>query len=152
MEKFLHLYYGLLLRGKIIAKTALQKKRGREKLNKLELELNNLERKNKHNIDCDTTQKTKEMKNQINQIYSLEMEKKLILRKQKYNKTGNKSAKLLAYKLKKEQTDRVIYRIKVPITEQMRRKTQEIHSCSEEYYKNLYSSKTHERNTSADSL
>ena len=66
-----------VIRGKIIARLTLQKKLRQEKLNKLEQELNRLERKNKHKTESDTTQKIKEVKNQINEILSIEILKKL---------------------------------------------------------------------------
>lgn len=97
--------------GKLLQKCHFKKVR-QEKLNKLELELENLERKNKDRTKVSTNQQITVIKDQINEIYTLDIQKKLTLLKQKYYKIGNKSAKLLAYKLKKQQMERVIYRIK----------------------------------------
>lgn len=49
------------------------------------------------------------MKNEIDEIYSNNIKRKLIFLKQRYYEGGGKSAKLLAYKLKKQQVDSNIY-------------------------------------------
>lgn len=85
----------------------------------------------------DITQKIKEIKNQIKEIYEVDIQKKLTFLKQKYYEVG-KSTKILAYKLRKQQAERVVYKIKDPISKQMKYDLQEIHSCFEKYYKNLY--------------
>lgn len=87
-------------------------------------------------------EKLKDIKNQINELLSLEIQKKLLFLKQRYYEIGSKSTKLLAYKLKRHQTERVICKIRDPITKQVTPKLKEIQSCFEKYYKNLYSKKT----------
>lgn len=141
-----------VIRGKIIAKLALQKKIRREKSNNLESELYSLEQKNKHKPETETTQKIKEIRNQINELYRLEIQKKLTFIKQQHYEIGSKSSKFLAYKLRKHQTERVIVKIKDPITKQEKYKIQEIQNCFEEYYRNLYLKKTCEGNISTENL
>lgn len=141
-----------VLRGKIIAKLALQKRLRQEKLNKLEKELENLEKKHKKDVQMDTTKKIKEIKNQIKEIYEVEIQKKLIFLKQNYYEVGNKSAKILAYKLKKQQAERVVYKITDPITKQIKLDFQDIHSCFEKYYKNLYTRMVSKGNKTPESL
>lgn len=59
--------------------------------------------------------------------------------KQKYYEAGNKSAKPLAYRLKKQMVINNIYKIRDSLTNSIKYKTEEIHKCFETYYKNLYS-------------
>ena len=91
----------------------------------------------------DTTQKRKDIKSKINELYAIDIQKKLIFMKQRYYEIGSKSARLLAYKLKKQQAERVIYKIKDPTTKKVKYKIQEILSSFEKYYKNLYSQRSH---------
>lgn len=55
-------------------------------------------------------------KNELNEIYSNDIKKKLIFLKQRHYEAGGKSAKLLGYKLKKQQAENTIYKIKDPTT------------------------------------
>lgn len=57
--------------------------------------------------------------------------------KQRYNEAGSKSAKLLAYRLKKQQANN-IYKIRDSHTKSTIYKTEDIHNCFETYYKKLY--------------
>jgi len=56
--------------------------------------------------------------------------------KQRYFEVGGKSAKFLAYKLRKQQAERVVYKIKDLITKRLKLDFQDIHSCFEKYHKN----------------
>lgn len=58
--------------------------------------------------------------------------------KQRYNEAGSKSAKLLAYRLKKQQANNSIYKIRDSHTKSTIYKTEDIHNCFETYYKKLY--------------
>lgn len=72
--------------------------------------------------------------------------------KQRYYEAGSKAAKNLAYKLRKQQAERAVHKIKDPTTKQVKHDFQEICSCFEEYYKNLYSQTVHEGDKSPDSM
>ena len=53
-------------------------------------------------------------------------------------KMGLKQKKILAWRLRKQQSQRSIYKLKDPITNQMGFKPKEIHKSFETYYMNLY--------------
>lgn len=134
------------MRGKIIAKLALQKGPRQEKLDELEKELKNIKKDNQ----LDISQKTGEIKNLIKN--EADLQKKIIFLKQRYYEVGSKSAKILAYKLRKQQAERVEHKSKDPITKQMKHEFQDIHSCFEKYYKNLYARMACKGDTSPESL
>lgn len=142
-----------VLRGKIIAKLALQKRLKQEKLKKLEKELENFEKK-KHKKDTQRgiDQKIKEIKKQIMEIYDMDIQKKLTFLKQRYNEVGSKAAKILAYRLRKQQAERVIHKIKDPTTKRMTHKFQDIFDSFEKYYQNLYARVDSRRDDSPESL
>ena len=58
----------------------------------------------------------KRKRNQIEELYTQEIQKKLLYTKQKYYEGGSKYSKLLAYKLRRQQTDNTIYKIRDPTT------------------------------------
>ena len=63
---------------------------------------------------------------EINDIYSQEAQKKLIFLKQRYYETGGKSAKYLAYKLRKQQEENTIHKIRNPKTQIIENKIEKI--------------------------
>lgn len=109
-----------VLSGKIIAKLALQKRLRQEKLDKLEKQLGELARPHKKDTQLDITQKIREIKNQIKEIYKMDIQKKLTFLKQRYYEVGSKSAKNLAYKLRKQQAERVVHKIQNLIAKQVK--------------------------------
>lgn len=141
-----------VMRGKLIAKSALLKRMRQERLNRLQLDLKQLERNHKDSQDPNTYLQLLKKKNEINEIYSQEIQKKLVFLKQKYYETGNKSAKLLAYKLRKQQVENGIYKIRDPQTKSTHCKMEDIQGCFEKYYKNLYSQSTVDDDTQLESF
>lgn len=65
---------------------------------------------------------------EINEILSEEIQKNIIYTKQNYYEAGSRSVKLLAYRLKKQETGRHVYKIKDPQAKSF-----------EFYYNRLYS-------------
>ena len=59
--------------------------------------------------------------------------------KQKYYEIGGRSAKYLAHKLRKQQEESAIYKIRNAKTKVLVTKMDKIHECFEAYYKELYS-------------
>ena len=55
-------------------------------------------------------------KNELNEILSNDIKKNLIFLRQRYYEAGGKSARLLAYKLKKQQAGNTIHKIRDPTT------------------------------------
>lgn len=128
-----------VMRGKVIAITSFLKKQRAEKLNTLQVELKNLESEHKNSIDPKIKVEIMRKRNQIEEIYTQEIQKKLIYTKQKYFEGGSKYTKLLAYKLRKQQADNTIYKIKDPKTKDIHHQMKEIKDCFKEYYEKLYS-------------
>lgn len=51
---------------------------------------------------------------------------------------GSKSAKTLAYRLKKQQAERVIYKMRTPYTKELAYRVNEIRELFAKYYQKLY--------------
>lgn len=81
----------------------------------------------------------KKKKAEINDVLSEQIKRKLMYTKQRYYEPGSKSAKLMAYKLKKQQSLRHVYKMKDHQTNSVVHKTEDIHKCFEFYYDKLYS-------------
>ena len=82
-------------------------------------------------MDKRINQDIKRIKTEKNDILAQETEKNY--------EAGNKSTKLLAYRLKKQMANHNIYKITDSATNLPKYKTEKIHKCFESYYKNLYS-------------
>lgn len=63
-------------------------------------------------MDKKINQEIKKVKTEINDIQAQEIKKNIMYMKQMYYKAGSKSAKLLAYSLKKQVANNHIYKIK----------------------------------------
>ena len=68
-----------------------------------------------------------------------EIQKKFIFLKQRYYEVGGKAMKLLAYKLKKQQADNTISKIKNPDSGEIEHRLEKIQQSFEKFYKKLYS-------------
>lgn len=127
-----------VMRGKLIARSAFRKKKKQERLITLQSDLKRLEKE--HNtVDSKIMVEIKMERAEINEIESQEIQKKMIYTKQRYYEAGSRSAKLLAYRLKKQEMGRHVYKIKNPQTNSMVYKTEEILRSFESYYNRLYS-------------
>uniref|UniRef100_A0A3P9JT67 Reverse transcriptase domain-containing protein n=1 Tax=Oryzias latipes TaxID=8090 RepID=A0A3P9JT67_ORYLA len=71
-------------------------------------------------------------------MYLTDIRKKMIYTKQKYYESGPKFAKLLASKLKKQEADSTIYKIKDPSSKICVHNQSEIQNIFLNYYKHLY--------------
>ena len=92
--------YKAVLRGKIVSRSSSLKKL-----------------KQKDHKDRTKPEKVvtiKKLQNEIDKIYSEEMKKKLIFLKQGYYEAGSKAMKLLAYKLRKQQANNTVNKIRCP--------------------------------------
>ena len=128
-----------VLRGKLIALTASQKK-ARLATYKYKIEkLREMETKHKSTGDQSLLQQIKETRGEINEILRGEIEKKARFLKQSYYESGSKAARLLARRLRKQQASNTIHRTRDPQTNQLLYEPDEIERIFEEYYKTLYS-------------
>lgn len=128
----------MVLRGKIIAIASKLKKCRLEKLNTLTNSLNKLELENKKGPNKNLSQEIKEIKAELDYLYTQEIEKKLMFLKQKYYESGIKAMKLLARKLCKQQADATIQKIQDPISKQLFHKSEDIQGVFKNYYRKLY--------------
>lgn len=81
----------------------------------------------------------KRLQNEIDIIYTEETQKKLLFLKQGYYEVGGRSTKWLAFKLRKQQADSTVYKIKHPKTGLIHHEVEKIQQSLETYYKDLYS-------------
>lgn len=78
-------------------------------------------------------------KNEIDDIYSKDVQRKLIFLKQKYYEGGGKASKLLSYRLKREQAENSIHKITNPITNLIQHKLEDIQNSFGTYFQRLHS-------------
>lgn len=128
-----------VMRGKLIARSTYRKKNKEKILKELQMDLGRLEKTHKDNLDSKILNEIKKKQAEINDLLTQEIQKRMIYTKQRYYEAGSKSAKLLAYRLKKQQATRCVYKIKDPQTDLMMHRTEEIHKCFKDYYTKLYS-------------
>lgn len=129
-----------VLRGEIISITAHLKKMKSQRLTDLQGKLKKLQLDDSHNNNNTSLKlEIKKTQKEIDEIYSLEIQKKYIFLKQKNYEVGAKSAKILAYKLRKQQADRTINKIKDTNTGKVEHSVEKIQGIFEKFYQTLYS-------------
>ena len=128
-----------VLRGKIIAISSYEKKLRKERLINLEEKLKELQRDHVETLNKETRLKMNKIQKEIDEISTLEIQKMLLFTKQRYYEAGGKSLKLLSYRLRKQQADNSIYKIRNPYSGNIETKTERIQQSFEMYFKSLYS-------------
>lgn len=129
-----------VMRGRIIARAAYQKKTREEEYKKLVKQLITLEQhKNK---DEPASQQIISVRRQIDDILSQEVEKKLRFIKKTYYESGSKATKYLARRLKVQQASHTMHKVRNPLTEQLLFELEEIERVFKDYYENLYTQPT----------
>ncbi len=128
-----------VLRGKIIMWASQKKKEKIKRLNDLINELDTLEQKHIETNDPSLLEQISVIKSEINKKLDDKVELKLKYIKQTYYENGPRAKKILAWRLRKQLSERSIFKIKNPVTNQICHRPQEIHKTFEIYYKKLYS-------------
>ena len=128
-----------VLRGQIIAISSFKKKNRNKKLEDLKNKLKELERKHKLDLAQDTLREIRNIRNEINSLATQEIKKTLMFLKQRHYKSGSKSMKILAWKLRKKIAENTIHKIRHPRTKVIKTKLNEIQEAFEVFYKTLYS-------------
>lgn len=123
------------LRGKIIAKSEMLKKIKAKKLLDLQEKWNNLEQAHSINKDPSTPEQMRPVKQVIDKILSEEIERKLRLMKQRHYEAGSKASKLLAWRLRKQEAENTIHKIRDPLTNKITTKLKGIQKAFITYYK-----------------
>lgn len=145
-----------VMRGKLIARAAYQKKNREEGYKKLTKQLLTLEHQHKQNKDSTILQQITSVRREIDDNLRLEVEKKLKFTKQTFYESGPKSTKFLARRLKAQQASHTIYKIRDPLTKQLLFEPEEIEMVFKHYYENLYTQnikkEDHEMKKFLDSL
>ena len=140
-----------VLRGKIIAAASAKKRERQKKLQEYQDRLKLLENKHAQNKNPQILQEIKKIRNEINDLTSQEIMKKMLFTKQKYYESGSKFSKVLAWKLRKQQADRTIFKIrdnqKNTITKQ-----ENIQSIFESFYKKIFSKMTEDKEDEINSF
>lgn len=131
-----------VIRGKLIAITSSLKKAKMTYYQSLLTELKTTEIRHKQKPNEELLQKLKEIRQKINEILQQEVEQKARYLKQSYYEIGPKAAKLLARKLRQQQAERVVHKIKDLKSNQLKYNPKEIENVFRDYYVDLYSQKT----------
>lgn len=105
----------------------------------LEEKLLKLQQEHSKNMKDETKCEINQLKKKIDDLNTMDVQKKLIFTKQQYYEAGGRSLKLLSYKLKKQQAERTIYKIKNPLNNKIENKQDKIKQCFQHYYLKLYS-------------
>uniref|UniRef100_A0A3Q3BC05 ribonuclease H n=1 Tax=Kryptolebias marmoratus TaxID=37003 RepID=A0A3Q3BC05_KRYMA len=127
-----------VLRGKLIMWSAYKKKEKEKRLKDLTIKLKSLEIQHMENNNDHTLLKIKETRQTLNRLYEDQIEKKTRLNKQNYYENGPKSKKLLAWRIRKQQIDRFIQKIKNPTDKKIYHSLKDIKKAFELYYTQLY--------------
>lgn len=127
-----------VIRGKMIALATSIKKAKTAEYNKLILDLSQVEQQHKKNSDPKLLTQNRQLWARIGDILEQEIEKKSRFMKQAYYESGPRAAKLLARRLRKQQVDSTIHKIRDPETNQLKHHPEEIEAIFLNYYKQLY--------------
>ena len=118
--------------------TSQTKKERLKRLYDLTNKLDSLEQNHIETNDLALLEQISVVKSELNKKLSDEVELKLKYIKQTYYENGPRAKKILAWRLWKQQSERSIYKLKDPVTNQMCFKPEEIHKSFEIYYRNVY--------------
>lgn len=128
-----------VLRGRLIMWSARNKKKKQKQVTDLTNELKALEQRHVESHNPQILERIQSTKQRLNGILDKQVEIKLKYIKQRYYEVGPKAKKMLAWKLRKQQTERSIFKIRDPNTKVMCHTTEDIQQSFVKYYKELYS-------------
>ncbi len=127
-----------VLRGKLILCSSVKKREKQKRIKDLLEELKNLEMKHVELNDSKLLDQIKLTKQNLNKLYDSYEEMKAKFIKQKYYDNGPRAKKLLAWRIRKQQEERSIHKIKDTQSGKMYHKLKEIQKSFENYYRDLY--------------
>ena len=123
-----------VLRGKIISESAFIKKVKTQKLLNLQKQLTELEQQHSKIKDPQLLVQMRPLKQEVGKMYCEEVEKNLRFTKQRYYEAGSKASKLLAWRLRKQQSESTVYKIRDPTTKKVTYKLEGIQKAFEKFY------------------
>lgn len=141
-----------VLRGRIIAVASAKKRQRQKKLQELQDNLKLLEDRHARNNDMQILQEIKRIRNEINGLTTQDITKRMLFTKQRHNESGSKFSKLLAWKLRKQQAERSVFKIRDNQTNTIEIKQDKIQSTFESFYKKLFSKATQDEESEIDSF
>ena len=127
-----------VMRGNIIAISSRLKKQRMAEQVELESEIKSLETKHQHSKDQKILDLLKETRQKLDNLLTYKTEGILRFTKRKYYEMGNKASRLLAFQLRKTQSNKIVHKIKCPGTEEMLTQPKDIAEAFATYYKVLY--------------
>lgn len=131
-----------VLRGEIISESVFIKKKKTQKLLNLQNQLTELEQKHSKSKDPQLLLQMRPLKQEIDKIYCDEIEKNLRFTKQRYYEAGSKAYKLLAWRLRKQQSENTVHTIRDSVTKKVTYKLEGIQKACWKFYQNLYTQPT----------
>lgn len=131
-----------VLRGEIISETAYARKVKTQRLLDLQKQLLELEQQHSKNKDSQLLLQMRPIKQEIDKIYCDEVEKKPRFTKQRYYEAGSKASKLLAWRLRKQQSENTVYKIRDPTSKKITYDLEGIQKAFEKCYQALYTQST----------
>lgn len=104
----------------------------------METEITRLEKEHKISRRRNTLELLKQERQKLDELLTYKAEGMLRFVKRKYYEMGNKASRLLAFQLRKAQSNRVVPKIKHPDTDKITSQPKEIAEAFAAYYKKLY--------------
>lgn len=128
------------IRGSTISYSSWKKKQYRAQILSLENEIKTLENEHSHSKTQATLDKLTAKRAEYDVLTTREVENAMARLKQRYYEQGDKSGKLLAWQIRREEAARYISAIKLPGGDDVVRNPLHINQAFVEFYKNLYTS------------
>lgn len=128
----------VVMRGKIIAISSRLKKERLSEQNKLEKEIKDLESEHKQTNNPQVLGILKETRQKLDDLLTFKTEGALRFINRKYYEMGNRASRLLAFQLRKEQSNRTVHKISCPHLGRSLTQPNEIAEAFATYYKKLY--------------
>lgn len=127
-----------VIRGKLIMWSSLKKKEKEKYINNLMLELKSLEKQYMQSNNDDLLTTITEIKKNLNRAYEDQIEKRTKFMKQSYYENGPRAKKLLAWRIRKQQADRFIHKVKNHFDNNVYYNLKDIQKSFTAYYSQLY--------------
>lgn len=127
-----------VIRGKLMMWSAQKKKKKERQIKDLIEKLKSLESKHMDYNDTSILNDIMETKRTLNNLYENQVEKRAKLIKQNFYENGPKSKKLLAWRIRKQQAERFIHKVRDPRTNEMYHNLEDIQNTFGMYHTKLY--------------